>query len=67
MASPGPRNIHEDTIDTLLDRISDMREELLSIERSLERIQTVKLEQGKDKSGKQWSLVLVQFGFINPM
>jgi hypothetical protein len=54
MASPGPRNIHEDTIDTLLDRISDMREELLSIERSLERIQAVKLEPGKDKSGKQW-------------
>jgi len=30
-----------------------MREEILAIERSLERIQDAKLEQGKDGSGVQ--------------
>jgi hypothetical protein len=30
--------IHEDTIDSLLDRIGVLREQLISIERSLERI-----------------------------
>ncbi len=45
-------NTREDTVDNLLDRLSVMREEMLAIERSLERIQDAKLEQGKDGSGK---------------
>jgi hypothetical protein len=47
------RKIHEDTLDELLDRLGNVREELLGIERSLERMKAAKLEQGKDKSGKQ--------------
>jgi uncharacterized protein YheU (UPF0270 family) len=37
MAKPRPK-IHEDTLDSLLDRIGILREDLISIERSLERI-----------------------------
>ena len=33
-----PAKIHEDTLDSLLDRIGILREELVSIERSLERM-----------------------------
>ena len=44
----------EDTIDNLLDILSNMREEILSVERSLERIQA-KPEQGKDGFGKDGS------------
>jgi hypothetical protein len=52
---PRPRNnSREDTIDILLDRLSNMREEILSVERSLERVQA-KCEQGKDGSGKDGS------------
>jgi len=36
-------NQHDDSIDKVLDRLNDMREELVSIERSLERIQASKL------------------------
>jgi hypothetical protein len=51
--SKRPRNnFREDTIDNLLDRLSNMREEILSVERSLERVQA-KREQGKDGSGEQ--------------
>ena len=50
--SKRPRNnFREDTIDNLLDRLSNMREEILSVERSLERLQA-KREQAKDGSGK---------------
>ena len=53
--SKRPRNnFCEDTIDILLDRLSNMREEILSVERSLERVQA-KCEQGKDGSGKDGS------------
>jgi hypothetical protein len=45
--------VREDTVDNLLDRLSVMREEILAIERSLERMQDAKLEQGKDGSGEQ--------------
>jgi hypothetical protein len=45
-------NVREDTVDNLLDRLSVMREEILAIERSLERIQAAKVEHGKDGSGK---------------
>jgi len=44
----------EDTIDNVLDALSIMREEILSVERSLERIQA-KPEQGKDAFGKDGS------------
>jgi hypothetical protein len=33
-----PAKIHEDTIDSLLDRIGILRGQLISIERSLERM-----------------------------
>jgi hypothetical protein len=46
------RKLHEDTLDDLLDRLGNVREELMGIERSLERISAT-LEQGKDKPGKQ--------------
>ncbi len=47
-------NVREDTVDNLLDILSNMREEILSVERSLERIQA-KREQGKDGLGKDRS------------
>jgi hypothetical protein len=49
------RGIHEDSIETLLDKVSGMREELLSIERSLERLQAhaSDLPKRKDRSGKK--------------
>ena len=47
-------NVREDTVDNLLDILSNMREEILSVERSLERIQA-KPEQGKDGFGKDRS------------
>ncbi len=40
---------HEDSIDNVLDRLNHMREELVSLERSLERIQTA---QSQDSSGE---------------
>jgi hypothetical protein len=33
-----PAKIHEDTLESLLDRVGILREELVSIERSLERM-----------------------------
>jgi hypothetical protein len=47
-------NFREDTIDNLLDILSNMREEILSVERSLERIEA-KPEQGKHGFGKDGS------------
>jgi hypothetical protein len=49
------RGIHEDSIENLLDKLSGMREELLSIERSLERLQAdaSDLPKRKDRSGKK--------------
>ena len=47
------RKLHEDTLDDLLDRLGNVREELMGIERSLERINAATLEQGKEKPGKQ--------------
>ena len=40
--------IHQDTMDHVLDKLSYMREELVAIERSLERMQAAKPERGKD-------------------
>ena len=45
--------LHEDTLDKLLDRLGNVREELMGIERSLERINAAKVEPGKDKSDNQ--------------
>jgi hypothetical protein len=45
--------VREDTVDNLLDRLSIVREEILAIERSLERIQDAKIEEGRDGSGEQ--------------
>jgi hypothetical protein len=39
--------IHDDTLSSLLDRISIVREELVSIERSLERMKATKSKKGE--------------------
>jgi hypothetical protein len=52
MDSPREPRIHEGEIEGLLDRLCNVREELLSIERSLERIQAIKLNNREDGSGK---------------
>jgi len=46
--SKRPNAIHQDTMDHVLDKVSYMREELLAIERSLERMQAAKPEREKD-------------------
>jgi len=53
---------HEDTIERLLDRVSYMREELIAIERSLERMQIAKLTRRKGTGNnarlkEQWRVV----------
>jgi hypothetical protein len=52
MAATPP--IREDSLDVLLDKISHMREELLTVERALERMQkdAVELTQRRNDSGK---------------
>jgi hypothetical protein len=35
---PEESTVHEDTFDSLLDRVGILREELISVERSLERM-----------------------------
>jgi len=55
MSTRRRKNFREDTIDNLLDRLSTMREEILSVQCSLERIQAAKPEQGKDGFGKDGS------------
>ena len=52
MDSPRQPRIHKGEIEALLDRLCNMREELLSIERSLERIQATKPNNREDGSGK---------------
>ena len=52
MASPRQPGVHQDDIDALLDKLCNLREELLSIERSLERIQATKRKKVGDGSGK---------------
>jgi hypothetical protein len=49
--------IHSPSKLACFDRLCDMREELLAIERSLERVQAAKLEQGKEGSGKDSRVV----------
>jgi hypothetical protein len=39
--------LHDDTLSSLLDRISIVREELVSIERSLERMKATKSKKGE--------------------
>jgi hypothetical protein len=43
--------IREDSLDILLDKISHMREELLTIERALERMQKAAVEQARSRNG----------------
>jgi len=45
MTSTREPHVQNDTMDNILDRIGNMREELLSIQRSLERMQTEKSQQ----------------------
>jgi hypothetical protein len=53
-ANPNPEGVlavkTSDTIEKVLDRLNDMREELLSIERSIERIEAVKRPNDSEKS-----------------
>ena len=54
MAIP-PQRAHEDTVDSILDRFGNIREEAVAIERSLERMQAeaAKVEHRTDGSGKR--------------
>jgi hypothetical protein len=52
MNSPRQSRIHKGEIEALLDRLCNVREELLSIERSLERIQVTKPNDRDGGSGK---------------
>jgi len=58
MDSPRPPHIHEGEIEALLDRLCNVREELLSIERSLERIQATKPKKGETALEKHAALHL---------
>ena len=53
--SKQPLSPHEQTLDDLLDRISNAREELLTIERTLERLRSdiSKMQKNRGGSGKQ--------------
>jgi predicted translin family RNA/ssDNA-binding protein len=44
------KNHPKDSIDNVLDRLSDMREEILSIERSIERISASQQRDGSRRS-----------------
>jgi hypothetical protein len=46
-----PATVHEDTLDSLLDRIGILREDLISVERSLERMKSA--QKPTKKSGEQ--------------
>jgi hypothetical protein len=39
--------VHEDTFESLLDRVGVLREELISVERSLERMKAAQESDGK--------------------
>jgi hypothetical protein len=52
MDSPRQPRIYEGEIEALLDRLCNVREELLSIERSLERMQAVKSKERENGFGK---------------
>jgi hypothetical protein len=52
MDSPRQPRIHKGEIEALLDRLCNVPEELLSIERSLERIQATKPNNREDGSGR---------------
>jgi uncharacterized protein YheU (UPF0270 family) len=49
---PTPPKIHKDTLDSLLDRIGILREGLVSIERSLERIKAAQQNKFSNPSKK---------------
>jgi len=42
MRRPRQPRVHDDEVDALLDKLCNVQEELLSIERSLERIRATK-------------------------
>src|SRR5216683_3143021 len=52
--SKQPTSPHEQTLDDLLDRVSNAREELLTIERTLERLRSdiTKMQKNRGGSGK---------------
>ena len=41
----------KDTVEILLDKVANMREEMLTIERALERIQSEALELAQSRNG----------------
>jgi hypothetical protein len=55
MAISRQRAPYEDTVDSILDRLGNIREEVVAIERSLERMQAeaAKVEQRTDGAGKR--------------
>ena len=53
MAAAQTRYAHKDVLDVLLDKISSMREDLLTVERALERIQAEALELANRRDGSR--------------
>jgi predicted nucleic acid-binding Zn-ribbon protein len=51
--SKQPLSQHEETLDNLLDKVSNAREELVTIERTLERLRSdiSKMQKRRDGSG----------------
>ena len=58
LATDEPRYVHKNVINVLLDKISTMREDLLTVERALERLQAeaLKLENRRNGFGGGRSL-----------
>jgi hypothetical protein len=55
--SKQPRSPHEETLDSLMDRVSNAREELIGVERALERLRSdvskmQKMQNERDGSRK---------------
>jgi hypothetical protein len=50
-AADKPRYVQKNVIDVLLDKISNMREDLLTVELALERIQAQALELENPRKG----------------
>jgi hypothetical protein len=56
MATIQALRTHNDSFDILLDKISQMREELLTIERTLERLQREEVELTPRRDGRDRAL-----------
>jgi len=51
--SKPPLSLPEETVEKLLDKVSNAREELVTVERTLERLRSDIAKLRKEKSGSQ--------------